>query len=344
MIFFVLYSLSTWGQSARMVIDSEDEAFVVFKKETSEAGAVSITEILSPNVDIIEYVDGTLECFEFSSQCFFNVRLKKHAGINFGPYDLSTIPYGYARVDTLLNSAYIDLDLWGYTNFHIADLLTLPAETPEASRIFSSSPAAEGSKVGETNDYLEIRVRVFLAPNLTSEAEYQRYQILASGVAFPSGVANLWNDGRFLGKNYYLAEGNKGQAFANPQSDLLNFWVNNWNSVSGHYVALRIFTNGSSELDKGIDLTGFTQVELTMNCELGIVVEVFVGAGVDSSQNFVGEIYCDDRMNTYNFSIPTGSDLSEIQTGLWLHVPVWKNPGIFPWGPYFNIDSAILKK
>ena len=154
----------------------------------------------------------------------------------------------------------------------------------------------------------------------------------------------MWNDGEFFGPDYGSADGNKGEVNFLPLSDLLAFWVNNWLVSPGHYAAVRLYTNGASELDPGLDLTGFTQAEITMNCEYGTVIEVFVGGPADSSQSFMGDVVCDGSANTYTFNIPSSANLTDIQTGMWLHVPTWKNPtiNVNTWG--INIFEAKLIK
>lgn len=340
-----LLAVSAFAQPpAIMVIEEDDNAYVEFKKEVGPSGFTLITEVTSPNPEIMEFVPGSITCIQ-GSACFFNVRLKKDGPINFAPFDTSFIPYGYASVDPVTNDASINFDLWGFNNFHIADIATIPALTPEAATTFSPFGAAEGSKAGETDEYIEIRVKIFTIENADPAiAEYQRYQIIASGITFPTGELTLWNDGEFFGPNYGSADGNKGQVNFLPLSDLLAFWVNNWLISPGHYAAVRLYTNGSSELDEGLDLTGFTESEITMNCEFGTVIEVFVGGPADSSQTFVGEVTCDGLANTYTFNIPTNVNLTDIQTGMWLHVPTWKNStiNVNTWG--INIFEAKLTK
>ena len=174
---------------AIMVIEEDDNAYVEFKKEVLPGGFTYITEVISPNPEIMEFVDGSISCFA-GSACFFKVLLKKDGPINFGPFDTSFIPYGYASVDQSTNDAFINFDLWGYNNFHIADLATFPALSPETATIYSPFGAAEGAKVGETDEHIEISVKIFMVENADpAVAEYQRYQVIASGVPFPTGGA-----------------------------------------------------------------------------------------------------------------------------------------------------------
>ena len=331
---------------AQMVITTEDNAYVIYKKEVLADGRTYVTEVTSPNPEILEYVPNTIDCFasgELTSTCLIRVRLKKDGPINLVPYDTSFIPYGYASVDTVANTATINLDLWGSNNFHISDLVTQATDSPAIRGNFSTASPAEGAKYDETDEYIEVRVLLRLSavePGKTTQ--FETYQVLASGIPFPEGEIVLWDD-ELLAPGYAQVDGNKGRISAMEAGSFYAFISDYWNQSPGHYAALRFFINGDNEQADGLNITGFTEVEITLNCLDGLVVEAFLGAGMDSSQTFLGDIVCDGFLNTYNFSVPT-ADLTDIQTGVWLHIPTWKNSSVNEFRVYMNVDRVTLNQ
>ncbi len=333
------------SQTAQMVISPEDNAYISYKKEVLADGVTHITEVTSPNPELLEYVPGTTSCFftGFGSSCLLTVRLKKTGPINFTPYDTSFIPYGIGTVDTETNTASINFNLWGFNRFFIADLTTQATDSPAIRGPYVQFTGAEGSKVDETDEYIENRVLLRITPVAEGKTvEYETYQVIASGIPFPDGEIVVW-DTELLGDGFAQTDGDKGRISANGVGEFYAFISDYWNQSPGAYAALRFFLNGTSEQDEGFDLTGFTTAEVTLNCIDGLVVEAFVGASLDSSQTFLGDIQCDGFLNTYTFDI-SNANLTDIQTGLWLHIPLWKNTNLNVFRVWMNVDSVILSK
>ena len=344
---FVLSGFANYvfAQPAQFVIEQDDNAFVIYKKEVLESGATTITEVISPNPELMEYVPDTASCFStgVGSSCFINVRIKKTGPINFAPYDTSFIPYGIGTVDTVTNTPSINFNLWGFNRFFIADLTTEPTDSPAVRGPYVRFAGAEGSKVAETDEYIENRVLLRIQPVSEGKTfEYETYQVLASGIPFPDGEIVVW-DTELLGDGFASTDGDKGRVSAMAAGEFYAFISDFWNQSPGVYAALRFFLNGTSEQDEGFDLTGFTTVEVTLNCIDGLVVEAFLGAGFDSSQTFLGDIVCDGYLNTYTFSVPS-VDLTDIQTGVWLHIPLWKNTELDVFRVWMNVDSIVMLK
>ncbi len=327
---------------AEMVIEQDDNAIVIFEKTlvTGSDSMFEITDIVSPTPDIIEYVDGSLVCHT-STYCEILARLPKYGPKQLHRYDLSNIPYSIARIDVMSDSIDIDLSptLWGFNNFHIAEVITAPSPTlyPRGQYTFAR---AEGVRIGETDDYLEVKLQFQLQAMTSAQpVEYQTLQVVASGI--DQGLV-VW-DTRLLGDGYAAVEGNKGIASGYPTAELYAFGTSHWNVSSGHYTGIKFFTNGTDQTQPGLDLSEYTKLTLTMNCMNGMVVEAFFGASWDSSQNFLADIQCDSFMHTYEFDI-SGANAYDIQTALWLNIPVWKNTGITNHSLWMNIDEIVLSK
>ena len=168
---------------------------------------------------------------------------------------------------------------------------------------------------------------------------------LIAATTVSAADVDLYNGG-LLGTDYAEATTNKGTVSVNDINGVVLAWyLTQWSVASGHYADLKIFTNGTSKYDTGLDLTGASEVELKLQCQNDMNVEVFFGGEEDSSQNYLGDINCDYNVNTFTYDVSgLTTDLTDIQTGLWLHIPTWKNGAISQqYSLFMNIHKAIVK-
>ena len=326
---------------AEMVITSADNYSVTLKKEyiDSQFRSWTITDVIENNPSSVEYVDGSLECILY--YCFANFKIYKKGSVDFSNQGyIGNLPYGYADVaDPVLDTAYINTQLW--TSFHIAEVLTQPSASETQRGPFDKIGRAESSKLDETYDYVLIRTLIGLnAMEEGDPTEYQNLHFLASG----QSIFKLY-DIDLVGEDYMGHDANKGTTYAFQTNDAFSgtfYWGNsNWDLGTGHYAAWRFFTNGTSEFDAGVDLSSYNNITFDLECKPGWVVEVFVGGGHDSFQHFLSDITCDGEENTYTYTL--SGDRSDIQTGLWFHIPVWKNTSMGQdHGAWMNLGKAVL--
>ena len=313
---------------ADMIITSADEYSVTFKKEYQTPGPYggkswTITEVIENDVSKVEYVDGSLDCGISSYYCFANFKIKKDGPVDFTNQGfIGGIAYGYAdNVDEANDTAWINTQLW--TQFHIAEVLTRPVASASPRGNLARIGRAESNKVSETAEYIEVRTLIGLqSMDASDPAEYQNLHFIASGQA----ILKLF-DVNELAPGYVTQDANKGQAFGfvstnGFQGDYF-WWNSDWNVSGGHYAALRFFTNGTSELDQGRDLSAYNTVTFEVECEAGWTIEVLMGSAQDSFQQFLTDVQCDGNNNSYTF--PVSGNRTDIQTGLWFHIPTWKN-------------------
>ena len=256
-----------------------------------------------------------------ASQCNFTLVLKKNGPVNFDGYNISkNTPYGYATIVSPALS--FDMDICGFSEIVLNEAYTYPTTNPSQRAGFV--PTALGNAVTSVQSVSGNEIIIGgwfqlynMLPNATSQ--YQTFQIIGAGIKYaPLRLVHMPTE-------FNVADGNKGTSTITTNYVGKNWLVNGWNTGSGHYAAVRLFTNGASEEVPGLNLSGYNTVTVIMSCQNNVVVEAFIGnADFDSSQAFVGDIACDGQEHTYAWNI-SAYNRSKIQTGLFLHIPVWKN-------------------
>ena len=359
----LLTASAAFAQPATEFMDAYDMAAVTLKVEglgTSDT-TYSMTSV---NPDLLEYIDGTLSCNGALSGgtnwCTFDVLLKTdNPSVPFGYYpevDFTT-PYGYvtitdpvAAIDVVLNSG--PLSLGDVITYSTTSPLTTPGNyVPVNSQDAQSLASVRPGYTGQAGKVISARFKFI--PIEGESTIYQNFQILAAGQQldtcreFCNDELALYKDGEPLGADYFEADGNKGQISVIDASSVLAWLADYWSvDNNGHYADLKLYTNGTSRYDDGLDLTDYNSVDLTMQCTNNMTVEVFLGVGGDdSAQHFLGDINCGTTTESYTFDISGFSNKHDIQTGLWFHAPIWKNSAVSSeFRLFMNIHEAIIKK
>ena len=351
------------AQGSVMFMELEDNARVMIKR-TVDGNGNSTFSISNANSDLLAH-NGNLSCQEvaygngFDALCNWKMTLKTdYAGVPFGQFDeLNSVTSAYGYVDGVNPEPYIDLSptgIWAFNRTHLADVGTL-ASTSEtdfdwAESINTSINIAMTTQPGVPGTDKEIIVSMAMYEMLPGETtQYQGVQIIASGI--PADL-EVYKDGEMLGDNYFEATTNKGSVTAtnvinssNPDLSYISWYLTQWNQSFGHYADMRIYTNGTSRYDQGLDLSDYSSLELTFRCTYTMTIELFLGTQDDSSQNFLGDIHCGTTPMSYTFDISNMNNLHDIQSLLWFHIPTWKNGAIASFGQLFmNIEEVIVKK
>ena len=353
-----LFAASTASAQAVEFMDAYDMAAVTLKVEGIGTNDTTYS-MTSVNPDLLEYVDGSLSCdggLASPGWCTFDMILKTdNPSVPFGYYPEIgfTTPYGYvtitnpvAAIDVALNSGPISLGdvlSTSSTSPQTTPGSYIPVTSPDAQSLASVRPGYDG-QAGKL-----INARFKWVPIAGESTIYQNFQILAAGQelsscrAFCSDELHVYNDGA-LGANYFEATANKGQVSVHDAGTVLAWYLTHWNVSGGHYADLRLYTNGTSRYDQGLDLNDYNTLELTLQCTNTMVIETFLGTGDDSSQNFLTDINCGTQTQSYTFNISGFNNLQDIQTALWFHIPTWKNGGLNEYSLFINIHEAIFKK
>ena len=322
----VAATASAYAQGpAEMFMFTQDSAYITIEKTDNGDGTFSFAAS-SPHPEILEYVDGTLECtINYYDYCSFDLKLKKNGPVDFTGINTSFSLYGYAEIVTD-RDAEISLSLWGYNQLKISEVLTQPTTNANELGVFIdiSHGDVQSEFVSSDDEAITINVQSMrtekMLPGVTTQ--YQSYYLVGSAIIDTD--LNVWKDGEALGDGYIVAEGNKGVSSVVEAGNVAAFLTDYWNQSGGHYSALNFFTNGTDRFQPGLDLSDYNTINFEMGCKKGVTVEAFFGRDSDSSQNFLTEIACDDFTKSYSFDI-SGFNRSDIQTALWFHIPAWKN-------------------
>ena len=313
-------------------MSASDNAVITIKREV--ANGDTTWSAISPNPDLIEYNDGTLFCrggVEEGTKavCSWEFTLKTdYPGVPFNQFPAVTwrTPYGYvefseptAMINTTRETGPI----------HLGDIITYPTTdiNNRGAYINVHSPDA-GSKASVRQGYDDVAHKVVFAEISIVDIPgasvlYQNFQVLASGI--PKDL-DLVKDNNLVTPGYEEASTNKGQFIGTWQGSVGYQWyLYGWNTGSGHYAEWRFLTNGTSKNDPGLDLSEYSTLEFAISCFSGMTIEAFFGTTEDSSQNFLGDITCNQTEQTFSFDISNVANTSDIQTALWLHIPTWKN-------------------
>ena len=357
LLFGAALATATTATAQQEFLNLDDNAVVTIERQIDASGN-STFSISSNNPALLEDNDN-LSCepllFEHPRhdyQCRWNMTLKTdYPGVPFAQYpDLNSVSSRYAYVDGINPLPYIDFGpggLWEGVDMHLAEVLTY-ADTDANG--FNYMPSAESNiniamttPPGATGTDRQIIVTMAMDKALgTSLTQYQKVQLIASGI--PADL-DLYKDGELLGEGYFEAGGNKGNNYADNNNGSVLAWITSyWNVSGGHYADLKIYTNGTSQYDQGLDLSDYNSLELTFQCTNTMTVELFLGTGDDSSQNFLGDVNCGTMTESFTFDISNFNNLHDIQTALWFHIPVWKNTGLNEFSLFMNIHEAILKR
>ena len=317
---------------AEEFMHDHDNAVITIKRTISNGDTTY--SAISKTPDLMEYNAGTLDCVPGSlngrTLCKWYFTLKTdYTGVPFGLYPpvTWTTPYGYVHLSTA-TTAEIDVTIEAGP-IHLGDIMRYPStniNNPGAYIHVSNSQDAQ-SKASVQPGYDNLAHKVIYAEmpiiDISGATElYQDFQILGSGI---KQDISLIENKNLVNAGYEATSTNKGQFIGTwPGSIGYQWYLSGWNTGSGHYADWKLFTNGTSKNDPGLDLSDFSTIELAINCFTNPTIEVFFGTGDDSSQNYLGDISCDQTeiLRTYDIS---GYNASDIQTALWLHIPTWKN-------------------
>ena len=331
-------AVSTASAQVEIYMDADDDAKITMSKTDNGDGTYTYAAI-SPNPSLVEVQSMTcngLGCSGF-------LLLKKDGPVDFsGYYHGPHTSYTYAYVDEN-NQIGIDFDKWTTTQLtHVHEAYTYASTDPNDETFVKGGNSR--AEINEVVDANTLKIRYFfqeqaMLPGVTTQ--YQTMQLV--------GVGKKWIDIE-IGDDFKLPfdtvahSANKGYTTAYFGAERWLWTVEAWNYGTGHYADFRFLTNGDSRYDEGLDLSGYNTLEFQIDCELGATIEAFFGGEDDSSQNFIGDIACDNSLQTKTIDI-SGFNKSDIQTGLWLHLPVWKNynMGQF-YRIYMNVKDVVLKQ
>ena len=335
------FSQISFAQPAQIVLDQADDAFIVIERRGGE-----VVDAYSENPDLLEVI-GQPDCVNSSDgTCDVIVRLHKDGPVNLMPYDSSGfLNYGQPIVNETANTMDIDLNLWGFNRFFIAGALTQKALSPELNgHVTQRQGFTEmfNRNVNGRDTYVEISIRFYNTQQFRPVV-YQKFRLIVSATSSPYFLFGVNTP-----ETYVTQDSNKGPISGNfsAAGELYGMGMTSsvWNSSTGHYAALRFFTNGESATDQGLDLSEFKTVKARIGCPAGLTYEVILGDGNhDSTQTWLGDIQCDDFVNDYTFNIPQGLNLTDIQTGIWFHLPIWKNPSNINYDVFLNVFEIVFE-
>ena len=310
----LLTSVNVFSQ-AEMFLLAEDEASITVRKTLLEDGSYEFEGVAdTPDLLDINYI----YCSE--TACRFELVLKEDGPVDFTGFNVHKwTPYGYATI-TLPDIA-IDIDhLYSNTEIQLSEAYTYPTTDPDnhAEFVPVSSGNASASVRAVNGSYITIYGFFSLLDMLPGETtQYQTFQIVGSGI--PWSPLYLARDFDVIGTT------NKGEVAIENLYGAFEWTVTGWNTGTGHFASMNVLTNGDDVADDGIDLSQYNTMEVVLACEDQMVIEAFIGySSYDSTQHYLQDIQCDGSYQTYIWDI-SSADRSDIQTALWLHVPVWKN-------------------
>ena len=340
----LLASTATAG-TAEMFISQSDNAALRATKTDNGDGTYNVSlESLNPELFKID----SYTCHHTSCSGFVN--FQKNGPLNFNGINFSTLtPYEHAYIDSE-NPGVLELDLSDssiYRNteirahYAVSHPKTSPTEANTFYRIFQTN--VDFSVYLVTDDEVKLSFGFSLQPQQEGvTTQYQDAQVVVAATRDVSTLG-LWQNGKALGEDYIIAEGNKGVSSIIEAGDVAAFLADYWNQSSGHYSALNFFTNGTDRFAQGLDLSDYNTINFEMGCKKGVTVEAFFGRDSDSSQNFLTDIVCDDFTMTYSFDI-SNYNRSDIQTALWFHIPTWKNASFNDYRIWMNTFEVTLEK
>ena len=331
-------AVSTASAQVEIFLDAADQAKIVVSKTDNGDGTYSYG-ISSPNSSLVE--SESFACNGYTCGGFLKLKTDgpvDFSGLFLGPH----VSYAYASVTS--PTIGVDYSLWQNTTLtHIHEAYTY-ANTNANSETFVSAQFGNSRADIVSFDGTTARIKYFFAEEAMlsgATTQYQTFQLV--------GVGKKWIDIE-LGDDYRLANDtvvhstNKGTTAANFAINRWLWTVEGWSQSNGHYADIRFLTNGDSRYDDGLNLSGYNTLEFEIDCELGAVFEAFFGGEDDSSQNFLGEINCDNSLQSHSFNI-SGYNASDIQTGLWLLLPEWKNYHMANfYRIYANVKDVVLKQ
>ena len=311
---------ATANAQAVSLIEVADDYKVVIKKTTTGY------EVTSPDQSKIQVVPGSVEGRP-GGQVFYRARIMKD-----GPVDLTNlvppvqVGYEYA-INVMGREAFHNLAAYSANPFSSSQVYTEPYYTEGEIADFLPLQSVESDLDTVTSEYIQIRT---LAETRSLCAgctfHFQDVQYLAAGILQePSDEIKLIDNNDIVNPGYEAYSTNKGQFIGTwPGVSGYQWYLFGWNTGSGHYADWKLLTNGTSVTDQGLDLSEYSTIELTINCFTNQTIEVFFGTADDSSQNYLGDINCDQTklLRLYDIS---GFNATDIQSALWFHIPTWKN-------------------
>ena len=168
-----------------------------------------------------------------------------------------------------------------------------------------------------------------------------------NGVVAPPANLSIVNGGLPVGSANIIHEGNKGTIdfVTNPTWGTTHIWIHDWNTTPGDYTSLAILTNGDNRDSEGVDLSEYNEMTFTYRCHRWATIEAFFGSDKDSSQNFLGDLDCDENWNERTVNI-AGMNKSDITTALWMYAPASRNSASdIVWGFFFmQIREVTLNR
>ena len=304
--------------AADVFLNAADQAKIVLSKTDNGDGSFTY-EMESPNPTLVEIE--SFNCNGYGCGGFLLLKTDgpvDFSGIFLGPH----VSYSYATVTT--PTIGIDLNLFGTTQLtHIHEAYTYASTDPSVENFVSAQYGNASANIREF-DGTDARIQFSFAEQAMlsgATTQYQTFQLV--------GIGKKWIDIE-IGQEYYLVNDtvsqatNKGIAYSFFHNNEWVWNVVNWNINNGHYAEFRFLTNGDSKYDDGLNLSGYNTLDFSITCDAGMTIEAFFGGEDDSSQNFLTDIACNGSEQSFSFNI-SGANRTDIQTALWLHVPVWKN-------------------
>ena len=324
--FSVLASSAALAQEfpAELFMTADDEAaFTVSKTQLVDGTFEFDTVVHTPELLDLNWIFCDVDF------CRFEYTLKTNGPVDFTGYNVTrNTPYGYAGITS--PDIAIDFNIWGNTEITIQNAFTEVSTDPlvHAEFVDISRGNSLVSITGVDGDFVTVSGFFEIFEQLPGVVtQYQTFQIVASGIQW-SPLRLLSNF--FPTTDYFSGDANKGTVTRSydPIARAQEWVIDGWNTGTGHYAAVRYFTNGDSQTDNGKDLSGYNILTVELACTDGMVVEAFMGSSsFDSAQAFLQDISCDGNFATYTWDI-SGVNRSDIQTGFWMHIPTWKNTGL----------------
>ena len=304
------------AQLPTVFMDAADQVKIIVEKTDNGDGTFSYNAI-SPNANVIE--SDILFCN--GSACNGFLKLKTDGPVDFSGFYLGPhVSYAYAYV----TSPTIGFDLSQFENTtqtHIHEAYTYPSTDPSVENFVAS-----GNSRADITDFdgSVATIKYFFEelPMISgATTQYQTFQLVGFGKQWVD--IEIGDDFR-LPNTAVTQSTNKGSVYSFFFDNGYTWNVVGWAQGTGHYADFRFLTNGDSRYDDGLNLSGYNTIEFTIECDAGMTIETFFGGEDDSSQNFLSDIACDGTEQFKSFNI-SGANKADIQTALWLHVPVWKN-------------------
>ena len=343
-------SAATAG-TAEMFMTVEDNAVIRLVRTANSDGTFS-AHMESPNPSLMEIE--TQNCFSsaFGGGCNGTLLLKKDGPVNLDGVPFSTeAPYQKAEI----TSPTLDIDLtpgsiFENTAIQVHEGITEPSTTPNVPQVFKPFNQAfiETIVSAVEEDFIRLSYTTSTADAFPAGVTtlYQDHYYIGAATRLPVDLELVDANGQLVNAGYESHTTNKGHTLnVNQFVNAVAWDLFGWSTSGGHFAEWRFFTNGTSKFDTGLDLSGYSSIEFTMNCTNGMVVEAFFGTGDDSSQSHIGDFNCSNGTQTFSFNIANSPNASDIQTALWLHIPTWKNPGLGQQDWLFmRMENLVIKK